>query len=220
MSGGGEDGEKTSTWAVGLQLWRGLEVKPGATVRRQPGDDYILHLTNATLGESKKGSDHALIYAKVDERKLVMATLSADMHPQIRFKLVFHKDFELSHTSKEVVVIVSLTCLVPCSTMDFDSEEDEDVEELNIAAAKKNVGDPSEFEVSSDENDKDEVETQKKLERGKKRAAENAFETPASDDKKAKVAPASAQKTGWWQEWWPWANNDKPKSPQYAVSVQ
>ncbi|KAL6610635.1 hypothetical protein ACP70R_040604 [Stipagrostis hirtigluma subsp. patula] len=261
-----------------MEFW-GLEVKPGTTVRCQPGDDYILHLSQAALGESKKGSDNALMYVKVNDEKLAIGTLSADKYPQIQFDLVFEKDFELSHTSKD--------------EMDFDSEEDEDEEELNIDAAKENgkvegkkeqkiqvkTGaaasksdvavkkqennkndddsdedetddsdddeglspeeddeDDSDEEDSSeddeDESDEDEEEeTPKKPEAGKKRAAENALKTPASDNKKAKVATPSTQKTGGKkgghvatphpakQASKTPANNDKSKSPKSAGSV-
>ncbi|KAL6844585.1 hypothetical protein ACP4OV_025244 [Aristida adscensionis] len=281
-----------------MEFWEGsLEVKPGSTVRCQPGDDHVLHLSQAALGESKKGSDSAMMYVKVDDQKLAIGTLSTDKYPQIQFDLVFDKEFEVSHTSKELVIFASLTFLLPWSTMDFDSEEDEDEEEeLNIAAAKENgkaegkkeqkvqvkagaavsksdvaamnmdknkkdvdeseedetddsadddddegfsseEGDEdgsSEEDDSSeddeDESDDDEEETPKKPEMGKKRVAENALKTPASD-KKAKVATPSDQKTGGKkgghvatphpakQAAKTPANNDKSKSPKSVGSV-
>uniref|UniRef100_A0A0D3GBQ1 C2H2-type domain-containing protein n=1 Tax=Oryza barthii TaxID=65489 RepID=A0A0D3GBQ1_9ORYZ len=82
-----------------MEFW-GLEVKPGQTVKCEPEDERFLHLSQAALGESKKGSDNAVMYVKTDDQKLVIGTLSADKFPQIQFDLVFDKEFELSHTSK------------------------------------------------------------------------------------------------------------------------
>jgi hypothetical protein len=242
-----------------MEFW-GLEVKPGTTLKCVPGDDYILHLSQAALGESKKASNNAIMYVKVDDQKLAIGTLSTDKYPQIQFDLVFDKEFELSHTSKAASVFFSgYKVLQPVEgdEMDLDSEEDGDEEEeemnnivikengkaqgkeepkggkagaatskANAVALdvekKKNNDDSDEDETddsdddedlsseegdddgSSDEDDSseddesdedDEDETPKKPEAGKKRVAENALKTSASD-KKAKVATPSGQKTG------------------------
>jgi hypothetical protein len=89
------------------QSCAGLEVKPGQTVKCEPEDERFLHLSQAALGESKKGSDNAVMYVKTDDQKLVIGTLSADKFPQIQFDLVFDKEFELSHTSKTASVFFS-----------------------------------------------------------------------------------------------------------------
>ncbi|KAJ1265544.1 hypothetical protein BS78_08G083800 [Paspalum vaginatum] len=120
-----------------MEFW-GLEVKPGTTVKYDPEDGYILHLSQAALGESKK-SDSALMYVKVDDQKLAIGTLSTDKYPQIQFDLVFDKEFELSHTSKAASVFFSGYKVVQPSDgdeMDLDSEEDE--EELNVPVVKEN----------------------------------------------------------------------------------
>ncbi|RLN30362.1 hypothetical protein C2845_PM05G26710 [Panicum miliaceum] len=123
-----------------MEFW-GLEVKPGTTVRCDPSDGYILHLSQAALGESKK-SDNALMYVKVDDQKLAIGTLSPDKYPQIQFDLVFDKEFELSHTSKAASVFFSGYKVEQPGVgdeMDFDSEEDEDEEEeLDIPVIKEN----------------------------------------------------------------------------------
>jgi hypothetical protein len=123
-----------------MEFW-GLEVKPGTTVKCDPSDGYILHLSQAALGESKK-SDNALMYVKVDDQKLAIGTLSPDKYPQIQFDLVFDKEFELSHTSKAASVFFSGYKVEQPGVgddMDFDSEEDEDEEEeLNIPVIKEN----------------------------------------------------------------------------------
>ncbi|GJN15356.1 hypothetical protein PR202_gb02259 [Eleusine coracana subsp. coracana] len=89
-----------------MEFW-GLEVKPGGSVKCAPGDDYIVHLSQAALGESKKAGDNAIMYVKVGDQKLAIGTLSADKYPQIQFDLVFEKEFELSHTSKAASVFFS-----------------------------------------------------------------------------------------------------------------
>ncbi|CAN6340950.1 unnamed protein product [Urochloa humidicola] len=123
-----------------MEFW-GLEVKPGTTVRCEPGEGYILHLSQAALGESKK-SDNALMYVKVDDKKLAIGTLSLDKYPQIQMDLVFDKEFELSHTSKAASVFFSGYKVEQPGLedeMDLDSEEDEDEEEeLEVPVIKSN----------------------------------------------------------------------------------
>nr|CAB3464227.1 unnamed protein product [Digitaria exilis] len=133
-----------------MEFW-GLEVKPGSTVKCVPGDGYILHLSQAALGESKK-SDNALMYVQVDDQKLAIGTLSPDKYPQIQFDLVFDKEFELSHTSKAASV--------------FFSEEELNVpviKENGKAEGKNSQGKPvaavKEAEKKSKEDDSDEDET-------------------------------------------------------------
>lgn len=57
----------------------------------------------ASLGELK-GKENAVIYVKIDDQKLVLGTLSSEKCPQIPFDLVFEKEFELSHTSKNTCI--------------------------------------------------------------------------------------------------------------------
>ncbi|PWZ07035.1 Histone deacetylase HDT1 [Zea mays] len=216
-----------------------LDVKPGSTVKCEPGYGFMLHLS----------------------QKLATGTLSVDKNPHIQFDLVFDKEFELSHTSKttsvfftgykveqpfeedgypflfsielvlfQVEVIktffVSLTSCLPSSTMDLDSEDED--EELNVPVVKaklvgrnrkvkkrqfleffkkkdifnNDLGGPYAFlEDSSDEDDtsddeEEDTSTPKKHEAGKKRAAESSVLKTPLSDKKAKVATPSAQKTG------------------------
>ncbi|PWZ09866.1 Histone deacetylase HDT2 [Zea mays] len=120
-----------------MEFW-GLEVKPGSTVKCEPGHGFILHVSQAALGESKK-SDSALMYVKVDDKKLAIGTLSIDKYPQIQFDLVFNKEFELSHTSKTTSVFFSgykVEQPIEGDEMDLDSEDEE--EELNIPVIKEN----------------------------------------------------------------------------------
>lgn len=57
----------------------------------------------ASLGKLK-GKENAVIYVKVNGQKLVLGTLSSEKCPQIPFDLVFDKEFELWHTSKNTSI--------------------------------------------------------------------------------------------------------------------
>nr|CAD1825779.1 unnamed protein product [Ananas comosus var. bracteatus] len=135
-----------------MEFW-GVEVKPGETVKCDPGDDKYLHLSQASLGETKKdrGSESVPIYVKFNDQKLVLGTLSTDKVPQISYDLVFEKEFELSNSSKNASVYF-LGYKTPSDFGDTDSE-DEDIplglssngkpmvkeEEVKPAAAKNNT---------------------------------------------------------------------------------
>ncbi|KAL5974556.1 hypothetical protein ACLOJK_031226 [Asimina triloba] len=81
--------------------YSGVEVKAGEPVKCEPGEK-IIHLSQASLGEAKKdkGNDSIPIFVKVDDKKLVLGTLSPEKCAQISFDLVFERDFELSHNWK------------------------------------------------------------------------------------------------------------------------
>ncbi|RWW39415.1 hypothetical protein BHE74_00055278, partial [Ensete ventricosum] len=83
----------------------GLEVQPGKTVKVDPGENKLLHLSQASLGEVKdKGNEGVPVFVKFDNKKLVIGTLSADKCAQIQYDLVFEKEFELSHGSKNTSI--------------------------------------------------------------------------------------------------------------------
>ncbi|KAH9738439.1 Histone deacetylase HDT2 [Citrus sinensis] len=84
-----------------MEFW-GVEVKSGQPLKINPGDNKIVHLSQASLGEIKKdkGSESVYLYLKVDDKKLVLGTLSAQKFPQLSFDLAIEKDFELSHNWK------------------------------------------------------------------------------------------------------------------------
>ncbi|KAI0515768.1 hypothetical protein KFK09_008435 [Dendrobium nobile] len=88
-----------------MEFW-GIEVKPGQAVKCEPGVDRVLHLSQASLGESKKekGSENVPIFVNVNNQKLVLGTLSTEKCAQIQYDLVFEKEFELSHGSKNTSV--------------------------------------------------------------------------------------------------------------------
>lgn len=111
-----------------MRFW-GIEVKPGQTVSCDAGNDCVLHISQAALGETKKGSENVVVSVKAGDKKVVIGTLSAEKHPQIMYDLIFEKEFELSHSSKTAsVFLCGYRTLMP-DPFDSDSGEDEDEEE-------------------------------------------------------------------------------------------
>ncbi|XP_031738351.1 histone deacetylase HDT1 isoform X2 [Cucumis sativus] len=110
-----------------MEFW-GAEVKVGEPLLVSPGEEKILHLSQACLGESKsKGSEPVVLYVKVGNQKLVLGTLSSEKFPQVSFDLVFDKEFELSHNWKNGSVhFTGYTSLLPEEEESTytDSEED------------------------------------------------------------------------------------------------
>ncbi|WOL03464.1 histone deacetylase HDT2-like [Canna indica] len=87
-----------------MEFW-GIEVLPGETVKVDPGENKYLHLSQASLGEAKKEkSADVPIFVKFDNKKLVLGTLSSEKCAQIQYDLVFEKEFELSHGSKNTSI--------------------------------------------------------------------------------------------------------------------
>ncbi|KAM1720590.1 hypothetical protein ACFX12_022232 [Malus domestica] len=114
-----------------MEFW-GVEVKAGEPLKVVPEESYVIHLSQATLGELKKGGDQCVIHVKVGDQKLVLANLSSDKMPQIPFDLVFDKEFELSHNLKSGSVHFCgyQTYIANESDedqSDFDSESEEDL---------------------------------------------------------------------------------------------
>lgn len=227
-----------------MEFFWGVEVKPGQTVSCDPDKGCILRVSQAALGETKKGSHNIVLSAKIDDQKVILGTLSAENRPQFHCDVIFHKEFELSHSSKTTSIFVcgyravmpdqpeygsskdegevktvnnqvveddsdssSLDDLTSSdddltedessseddsssSGMDTSMEEDDNSSE-EIDTSSEEIATSSE-EDSSDEEDKN---TPKKPEDVKKRVAETAFKTSASD-KKAKIATPSSQTTG------------------------
>ncbi|KAJ0238781.1 Nucleoplasmin-like domain-containing protein [Hirschfeldia incana] len=81
-----------------MEFW-GAKVKAGKTLKVKPGDNCLIHISQASLGKAKKGVS-ALLYATVDDKRLLLGTLSQDSFPHINFDhhLLFDKEFELSHS--------------------------------------------------------------------------------------------------------------------------
>ncbi|KAK4345632.1 hypothetical protein RND71_035808 [Anisodus tanguticus] len=127
-----------------MEFW-GAEVKSGQPLSVQPGDDMILHLSQASLGEAKnvKGSEPVCLSVTIDGKKLVLGTLSLDKLPQQQFDLVFDKDFELSHNWKNG----SVYFFGYKAEEDHEEEEDESDEEIHLTIA--NNGKPEAKETAS-----------------------------------------------------------------------
>ncbi|KAJ4910926.1 Uncharacterized protein Rs2_05547 [Raphanus sativus] len=76
-----------------MEFW-GAKVKAGKTLKVKPGDNCLIHISQASLGKAEKGVS-ALLYATVDDKKLLLGTVSQD----ISFDhLLFDREFELSHS--------------------------------------------------------------------------------------------------------------------------
>ncbi|CAO2181981.1 unnamed protein product [Urochloa humidicola] len=106
-----------------MEFW-GEEVKPGTKVSCVADEGCVIHLSQAALGETKKGSENVVVSIKVDDKKLVLGTLSAEKHPQIMCDLIFENDFEISHSSKTTSVFLC-GYKSPIPMFDSDSGDDE-----------------------------------------------------------------------------------------------
>ncbi|GMI97231.1 histone deacetylase 3, HISTONE DEACETYLASE 2A [Hibiscus trionum] len=82
-----------------MEFW-GIEVKAGQPIKTGPGVNRVIHLSQATLGESKNKAESVPLYVNVDGKKLVLGTLSHQNFPQLNLDLVFEQEFELSHNWK------------------------------------------------------------------------------------------------------------------------
>ncbi|KAI3989678.1 hypothetical protein MKX01_036287 [Papaver californicum] len=195
-----------------MEFW-GVEVKPGVPNKVNITEDRLIHLSQAALGETKKGNENVVLFVNFKGKKLVLGTLSLDKCPQINFDLIFEKEFELSHNSKNGSVYFSgyksaLGSEFP-SDDSYDSDSDDEIplvangkpEPLEVskvdsssAKPKVKIVEPKKDDGSEDddsENNSDEGESDE--EEGKKRSAEtSASKTPA--DKKANLS--TPQKSG------------------------
>ncbi|GMI92234.1 HISTONE DEACETYLASE 3, histone deacetylase 2C [Hibiscus trionum] len=109
-----------------MEFW-GIEVKAGQPIKADPGAEYVIHLSQASLGESKNKAESVPLYVNANGKKLVLGTLSHQNCPQLSFDLVFDQEFELSHNWKNGSVYF----------LDISSdEESSDEEELPLAAAE------------------------------------------------------------------------------------
>ncbi|KAG2593717.1 hypothetical protein PVAP13_5NG012592 [Panicum virgatum] len=201
-----------------MEFW-GKEVKPGTKVSCKANEGYVIHLSQAALGEAKKESENIVVSVKVDDNKLVLGTLSVEKHPQIACDLIFESDFELLHNEeletdeipikKDEITKSAANVLVKngknveqdvdeeMSSGDDDFTDDSDDTEMSedgssdeeMSSATDLSGDS---EDESEESEEEQTPTPKKPEVvGKKRAIEAV--TPSG--KKAKVEPTGL-KTG------------------------
>lgn len=126
-----------------------MEVKPGEKVKCETGAEKYLHLSQASLGETKKDKGNASVpvYLHVNGKKLVISTLSHDKCPQVAYDFVFEKDFELSHGWKDgSVFFVGYKTIIGDEPDDFSDTSDEEEEEVNVQPAAKDNGKPAKKE--------------------------------------------------------------------------
>ncbi|XP_039004731.1 histone deacetylase HDT1-like isoform X2 [Hibiscus syriacus] len=109
-----------------MEFW-GIEVKAGQPIKADPGAEYVIHLSQASLGESKNKSESVPLYVNANGKKLVLGTLSRQNCPQLSFDLVFDQEFELSHNWKNgSVYFLGYKTHIPEEGNDFDISSDEE----------------------------------------------------------------------------------------------
>jgi nucleophosmin 1 len=109
-----------------MEFW-GVELKSGEPFTCQPGEGRVVHLSQANLGEPKQdnSNERVYIYVKIGGKKLVLGTLNSENVPQQSFDLIFDKEFEISHSSKNS----SVHFIGYCASQPFgdESESDDDM---------------------------------------------------------------------------------------------
>ncbi|KAG6512967.1 hypothetical protein ZIOFF_031106 [Zingiber officinale] len=197
----------------GISLLECLEVQPGQTVKVNPGENKYLHLSQISLGEVKKEKTAAAsVFVKFDDKKLVLGTLSADKCSQIQSDLVFEKEFELFHGSKNTSVHflgyktaateeddeypfdLFVTETFSNKYSDGDSESDE---EIPLAAPVNGKPEAKANDKAAKSNAQKAVTPvgKAKAEVGKKRPAGSASKTPVPEKKAKLISPDVKQKT-------------------------
>jgi nucleophosmin 1 len=148
-----------------MEFW-GVEVKSGETFEVNLGDDKVLHLSQACLGETKNNkSESVCLHINVEGKKLVLGTLHSERLPQQLFDLVFDKTFTISHNWKNGSVYFYGYQADQPSDDDSEMESEEDSEEEEEAIrlpvpngkqeAKKEVKETKKEEKSVASNKKD-----------------------------------------------------------------
>ncbi|KAK2643542.1 hypothetical protein Ddye_025305 [Dipteronia dyeriana] len=132
-----------------MEFW-GVEVKAGQPLKVKPTFDNIIHLSQASLGESKKekGKDSVPVFVKFGDKKLVLGTLIPENIPQLSFDLVFEKEFELSHNWKNGSVYFCgyQTPLPQDDSEEFEMDDSEEDEELEVTPATNGKAGPTKVE--------------------------------------------------------------------------
>lgn len=120
-----------------MKFW-GVEVKAGEPLKVQPDPESIIHLSQAALGESKKekGNESVPLFLKIDDKKIVLGTLSPENIPQLSFDLVFEREVELSHNWKYGSVhLCGYQTALPEEEEMYSDEDSEDEEPLHLINA-------------------------------------------------------------------------------------
>lgn len=163
-----------------MEFW-GIEVKSGESLKVDPGEDKIIHLSNACLGDvtKAKGGEPVALHVKFGNQKLVLGTLSSDKFPQISYDLVFEKEFELSHNWKNGSVF--FTGFKAESQLESVNDEDSDDFDEDIPVSAIN-GKPDANEAKQ----KDKMADPRKNEKAKEKDAngedEDSSESDSDDD--------------------------------------
>uniref|UniRef100_K7KFY2 Nucleoplasmin-like domain-containing protein n=1 Tax=Glycine max TaxID=3847 RepID=K7KFY2_SOYBN len=159
-----------------MEFW-GVEVKSGESLKVDPGDDKIIHLSNACLGDVTKDKEGlpVALYVKFGNQKLVLGTLSSEAFPQISYDLVFEKEFELSHNWKHGSVFFTGFKAQSQSESDNDEDSDDFDEDIPVSAAN---GKP-EIEVKNGIKPDANEAKQKKIANGED---EDSSESESDDD--------------------------------------
>ncbi|KAL6616581.1 hypothetical protein ACP70R_038851 [Stipagrostis hirtigluma subsp. patula] len=152
-------------------------VKPGETVKNDPGEFYCVVSQIALQGGNV--NENVEVFAQVDGKRLLIGTLSVDGHPQYATELVFEKEFELLHTS--------ITSEISMLESDKSKETKGGAEKLAATESSKPPAVILDFrdEDHGESSDKDEEGSPKNT-KGKNRPAEKPLKTP--QEKKAKAA--------------------------------
>ncbi|KAL0736673.1 hypothetical protein Bca4012_012883 [Brassica carinata] len=156
-----------------MEFW-GVEVKSGEPLRVDPGEDMIVHISLAALGEKKNGGNVPVrLHMKVDDQKLVIGTLSHDKFPQLCTEIVLERPFELSHTWKDGSVFFS-GYKVDAHESVTESDDDEPAEPAVAKSGVKQVNfqlpnedakaeQDDDDEEDSDDDDSEDEEEEKKV---------------------------------------------------------
>ncbi|TKY62040.1 Histone deacetylase HDT1 [Spatholobus suberectus] len=163
-----------------MEFW-GVEVKSGEFLKVDPGDDKIIHLSNACLGEvtKDKGGESVALYVKFCNQKLVLGTLSSDKFPQISYDLIFEKEFELSHNWKNGSVF--FTGFKAQSQLESDNDEDSDDFDEDIPVSVAN-GKPDAHEAKQKEKIADPRKNKKAKEKDANGEDEDSSESDSDED--------------------------------------
>ncbi|XP_076947570.1 histone deacetylase HDT1-like [Bidens hawaiensis] len=135
-----------------MEFW-GVEVKSGQSFEVKLGEEKVLHLSQACLGEMKNAKNESVcLHIIVDGKKLVLGTLNSERLPQQLFDLVFDRDFTLSHNWKNGSVFFYGYKADQPYDESLDSEEDEDAIELPVPNGI-NFGKKEENKVAANKKD-------------------------------------------------------------------
>ncbi|EPS72565.1 histone deacetylase 2a-like protein, partial [Genlisea aurea] len=162
----------------------GVEVKSGETHKVIPGDGYVLHLSQASLGELKKEKGNEAVYLSVNVKgqKLILGTLFTEKLPQQQFDLVFDNDFEISHNWKKgSVYFYGYKCSNPEAEkypFRHESEPEEEIPANTVSNEKPAVN----AAAASKAKDSDDAKKQKVKIQEPKEIVDSMKEDDSSDD--------------------------------------